>query len=104
VGGGARRFAWWQVDRASGATIPVTDTGLHQATVELTMVESEQNGRVVVFEGAAAGQGQMSYACAHPTNFANAGKAYEYVNYLINLMKTNNQAFHFTHYLTEAAL
>ena len=101
---GAPRFAWWQVDRRSGSTVAVTDTGLHQATVELTMVESEQNGKVVVFEGAAAGQGQMSYACAHPSNFANAGKAYEYVNGLMNLMKSNNQLYHFTHYLTKAAL
>jgi hypothetical protein len=68
------------------------------------MVESQQNGKVVVFEGAASGQGQMSYACAHPTNFANAEKAYEYVNYLMNLMKSNNQLYHFTHYLTEFAL
>jgi len=102
--GGAPRFGWWQVERRSGATIAVTDAGLHQATVELSMVESEQNGKVVVFEGAAAGQGQMSYACAHPTTFANAGKAYEYVNYLMNLMKSNNQLYHFTHYLTEFAL
>ena len=101
---GAPRFAWWQVDRRSGSTLAVTDAGLHQATVELSMVESQQNGKVVVFEGAASGQGQMSYACAHPTNFANAEKAYEYVNYLMNLMKSNNQLYHFTHYLTEAAL
>jgi hypothetical protein len=102
--GGAPRFGWWQVERRSGSTIAVTDAGLHQATVELSMVESEQNGKVVVFEGAAAGQGQMSYACAHPTTFANAGKAYEYCNYLMNLMKSNNQLYHFTHYLTEFAL
>jgi hypothetical protein len=35
VVGGAPRFAWWQVDRRSGATMAVTDEGLHQATVEL---------------------------------------------------------------------
>jgi hypothetical protein len=101
---GSPRFAWWQIDRRSGSTVAVTDAGLHQATVELVMVESEQNGKTVVFEGAAAGQGQMSYACAHPSNFANAGEAYKYANYLMNLMKSNNQLYHFTHYLTGAAL
>jgi hypothetical protein len=101
---GAPRFAWWQVNRRSGSTVAVTDAGLHQATVELVMVESEQNGKVVVFEGAAAGQGQMSYACAHPSNFANAAEAYKYVNGLMRLMKSNQQLYHFTHYLTGAAL
>jgi hypothetical protein len=102
--GGVPRFAWWQVDRRSGSTIPVTDAGLHQATVDLVIVESRENGKVVVFEGAAPGQGALSRACAHPTNFQNAQKAYQYVNYLINLMKSNSQAFSFTHYLTDFAL
>jgi hypothetical protein len=102
--GGEPRLAWWQVDRRSGATIAVTDAGLHQLTVELSMVESRKNGRVVVFEGAAKGQGAASRACAHPTNFDNAGKAYEYVNRMMNLMKSNGQKYNFTHYLTEFAL
>jgi hypothetical protein len=32
--GGAPRFAWWQIDPSSGATLAVTDEGLHQATAE----------------------------------------------------------------------
>jgi hypothetical protein len=31
VVGGPQRFAWWQVDPRSGATIAVTDDGLHGA-------------------------------------------------------------------------
>jgi hypothetical protein len=115
--GGAPRFAWWQIDRRSGSTVAVTDAGLHAAkaelgalvrdepqTIELVMIESEQNGKVVVFEGGAAGQAQMSYATAHPANFANAGEAYKFANGLMRLMKSNNQLYHFTHYLTGAAL
>jgi hypothetical protein len=101
---GAPRFAWWQVDRRSGVTIAVTDAGLHQLTVELSMVESRKNGRVAVFEGAARGQGAASRACGHPEQFDNAKQAYEYVNRLMRLMKSNNQKYTFTHYLTEFGL
>lgn len=74
---GAQRFAWWQVDPRSGATIAVTDEGLHQATVEINVVESRQNGGTVVFHGIKGGR-----ACAHPENFTNIREATRYTNEL----------------------
>jgi hypothetical protein len=38
---GAPRFAWWQVDPASGATIGVTEEGLHQNTAEATITRAK---------------------------------------------------------------
>jgi hypothetical protein len=39
---GAPRFAWWQVDPHSGATIAVTDEGLHSSTAEGTVIRTER--------------------------------------------------------------
>ncbi len=74
---GAQRFAWWQVDPRSGDTIAVTDEGLHQATVEINVVESRQNGGTVVYHGIKGGR-----ACAHPENFTNIREATRYTNEL----------------------
>lgn len=74
---GAQRFAWWQVNPRSGDTVAVTDEGLHQATVEINVVESRQNGGTVVFHGIKGGR-----ACAHPENFTNIREATRYTNEL----------------------
>jgi hypothetical protein len=74
---GGQRFAWWQVDPRSGETMAVTDEGLHQATVEINVVESRQNGGTVVFHGIKGGR-----ACAHPENFTNVRAAMRYTNEL----------------------
>jgi hypothetical protein len=43
---GRSRIAWWQVDRSSGATIGVTEDGLHQAGTEYVVVKQRDNSYV----------------------------------------------------------
>jgi hypothetical protein len=38
---GAPRYAWWQVDARSGTTTAVTDEGLHQAVVEMSIQKNK---------------------------------------------------------------
>jgi hypothetical protein len=44
---GAKRYAWWEIEPRYGATMAVTDEGLHQAVVEGTVVRTEN--RTYVF-------------------------------------------------------
>jgi hypothetical protein len=88
---GAPRFAWWQVDRRSGATIAVTDAGLHQDDVEMTLIESKQNGRAVVLYGKAGARN-----CATPANFENYQAAWRYAKELMDLMKSTGQNYTYT--------
>jgi hypothetical protein len=44
---GAQRFAWWSIDRSSGATTAVTDEGLYQTTAEGSIVRNP-SGEVVL--------------------------------------------------------
>jgi hypothetical protein len=50
---GAPRFAWWQVDPASGATIGVTEEGLHQNTAEATITRAKDGNYYfrIVYKG-----------------------------------------------------
>jgi len=45
--GGRLRFAWWQIDPQSGLNTPITDEGLHQAQVELSIVRVDNQFAVV---------------------------------------------------------
>jgi len=45
---GTPRFAWWQVEPATGSTIAVTDEGLHQATVEMSVIRGNDGKSYVI--------------------------------------------------------
>ncbi|MGH7511425.1 MAG: hypothetical protein ACREOQ_00740 [Gemmatimonadales bacterium] len=45
---GAKRYAWWEIDPRYGATMAVTDEGLHQATVEANILRDKDAGTVNV--------------------------------------------------------
>ncbi|MBV5316681.1 MAG: hypothetical protein JZU50_02625 [Desulfobulbaceae bacterium] len=38
---GGRRWGWWQIDPVSHHTVGVLDSGLHQAVIERTLIETE---------------------------------------------------------------
>jgi hypothetical protein len=69
---GAPRFAWWQVDPRSGTTTAVTDEGLHQATVEVTLVEG-RDGKTTVMTGV---RGVRSTPISH--NYGNYKGGFDY--------------------------
>ncbi len=56
---GRSRTAWWQVDRASGETIGVTEDGLHQAGTEYVIVKQRDNSYVAYRVAGSGGQRQF---------------------------------------------
>lgn len=72
------RFAWWQVDPRSGATIAVTEEGLHQANVEA--VVTRRAGGEIHFEFFINGKHYPYQA----QNFANGPMARQFISGLFH--------------------
>ena len=84
--GGVSHFAWWQIEPRSGATIAVTDEGLHQATVDA--VVTRRDGEVHM-EFSINGS-QMPYQAR---NFANGPQARLFINGLFEQLAARNIIF-----------
>jgi len=78
---GAPRFAWWQVDSRSGMTTAVTDEGLHQAIVEVSVIKNK-DGTTTVLTGVKGEKILLSQ------NFTNGGEAMDFVIQLQHWAKT----------------
>jgi hypothetical protein len=81
--GGASRYAWWQIEPRSGATIAVTDEGLYQGNVEGAIVRTE-NRSYVFFQVTE----ESGATAEHVYVFANDGQASLFFNSMMGLWET----------------